>query len=342
MERAEQVTDPAVPVVPAPVTAEEQPPHEQPLTLAGVSEDRTQLLLADDRGGTFTVAVTPGLQAALRGAPRPRQLETPMESSLRPRDIQARIRSGESAESVAEAARTSVDKIMAFVGPVLAERQHVAERAQRSNVRRSTGESGPTGGGRTLGDAVEGHLRSLNVDPDGVEWDSWRREDGRWTLTAGFALPARTGTAHFTFDMPGNYVVLDDADARWLVGEAVASPAPSRDDLHSVRERRLSAVSQDELPLGDDAIELVADPAPVEPEPEPEVEVERQQDMPLEAFLDESPESDDPELREEAADAAAAEPEPEEPPARRTVQKKKGRASVPSWDEIMFGGPGSE
>ena len=348
MERAEQVTDPVVPTVPASVAADEQPPHEQPLTLAGVSEDRAQLLLADDRGGTYTVAVTPGLRAALRGAPRPRQLETPMESALRPRDIQARIRSGESAESVAEAARTTVDKIMAFVGPVLAERQHVAERAQRSNVRRSAGESGPAGGGRTLGDAVEAHLRSLNVDPDGVEWDSWRREDGRWTLTAGFALPVRTGTAHFTFDVPGNYVVLDDADARWLVGEAVASPAPSRDDLHSVRERRLSAVSQDELPLGDDAIELVTDPAPAEPvEPaEPAAEAAEaepeQQEMPLDAFLDESPESDDPELRAEAAEAAAAEVEPEEPPARRTVQKKKGRASVPSWDEIMFGGPGSE
>jgi hypothetical protein len=60
--------------------------------------------------------------------------------------------------------------------------------------------------------------------------------------------------------------------------------------------------------------------------------------------LDDSPASDDPALREEAAEAAAAEdvepePQPEaEPPSRRTVQKKKGRASVPSWDEIMFGG----
>jgi hypothetical protein len=105
-----------------------------------------------------------------------------------------------------------------------------------------------------------------------------------------------------------------------------------------VRERRLTAIPQDELPLGDDAIELVTDvPA--------DVPAELPAHDPVEAFLDDSPASDDPELRHEAADAAAEEPDPEpvpeEPSGRRTVQKKKGRASVPSWDEIMFG-PGSD
>ena len=30
------------------------------------------------------------------------------------------------------------------------------------------------------------------------------------------------------------------------------------------------------------------------------------------------------------------------PPPRRSAPKKKGRASVPSWDEIMFGGPSEQ
>ncbi len=71
------------------------------------------------------------LRRALAGAPdSTRQLEIPMESTLRPRDIQTRIRAGETPESVAQAAGTSVEKIMAFAAPVLAERAHVAERAQ--------------------------------------------------------------------------------------------------------------------------------------------------------------------------------------------------------------------
>ncbi|WP_341924948.1 septation protein SepH [Nocardioides psychrotolerans] len=320
------------------------------LTLAGVSDDGQRLLLVSDAGVEHTLDIDRRLRAALRGdSSRLGQLEIQMDSSLRPRDIQARIRAGESPEAVAQAAQTSIEKIMVYAGPVLAEREHIADRAQRSTVRRTTGE--PAGGARTLGDAVEAHLRSLNVDPSTVTWDAWRREDGRWSLRGGFESIKRKGTAELTFDAPGNFVLLDNEDARWLVGEAVASAPEPRDDLRSARTRRLSSVPADELPLGDDVIEMVSHD--VEPAAEPaDLGRDLGGDMPLEAFLDDSPASDDPEAREEAAEAAEAEapveepveepaaetdPAENEPPARRPA-KKRGRASVPSWDEIMFGG----
>jgi hypothetical protein len=309
------------------------------LTLAGLSEDGKRLLLVSDTGVEFTLDVDTNLRAVLRGDSQARarlgQLEIKMESVLRPRDIQARIRAGETPEAVAAAAQTTVEKIMPFAAPVLAEREHVAQRAQRSSVRRSDGAA--PAGVRTLGDAVATHLRGRNVDPGTVAWDAWRREDGRWTLTGDYSTTERSGTASFTFDAPGNYVTLDDEDARWLVGEAVTAAAPPAraDDLQAARERRLTAVD-DQLPLadslGDDAIDLVTE-------------------QPVEAFLDDAPPTDpevareEAELREEATDAAAAEPAAEterphheEPPARRPVKKNRGRASVPSWDEIMFGG----
>ncbi|ABL82418.1 MULTISPECIES: septation protein SepH [unclassified Nocardioides] len=313
------------------------------LTLAGVSDDGTRLRLVDDEGVEHTVDVDDRLRAALRGDPT-RRLETKMDSVLRPRDIQARIRAGETPEAVAQAAQTSVDKIMAFAAPVLAERQHVAERAQRSSVRRTDGGHAASGA-RTLGDAAASHLRSANVDPETVEWDAWRREDGRWSLTASYSSPERSGTAELTFDAPGNYVTLDNEDARWLVGEAVAAAPPAQDDLRHARQRRLSAVGDldQELPLGEDAIGLVSE-------------------QPVEAFLDDEPPADPEvaaeaaELREEAVQAAAeddlhrGELEEEQPPAehhheppvRRPVKKTRGRASVPSWDEIMFGPSGSD
>jgi hypothetical protein len=300
------------------------------LTLAGVSDDGKRLRLVEDDGSEHTVEIDERLRSAVRGEPR--RLENKMDSALRPRDIQARIRAGETPEAVAQAAQTSVDKIMAFAAPVLAERQHVAERAQRSSVRRAEGS--PTHGARTLGDAVATHLRSLNVDPETVEWDAWRREDGRWSLTGAFSSTERSGTAELTFDAPGNYVTLDNEDARWLVGEAVAAAPEPRDDLRQVRQRRLSAVQEEELPLGDDAIGLVSE-------------------QPVEAFLETEPPTDpeveerEARLREEAEEAAAeddlhAQDHPHEPPPRREVKKTRGRASVPSWDEIMFGGGGKE
>ena len=237
------------------------------LTLAGLSEDGKRLLLVSDAGVEFTLDVDTNLRAVLRGDNHARarlgQLEIKMESVLRPRDIQARIRAGETPEAVAAAAQTTVDKIMPFAAPVLAEREHVAQRAQRASLRRSAGTA--SAASRTLGDAIGSHLRGLNVDPGGVDWDAWRREDSRWTLTATFQAGAHEGQAAFTFDAPGNYVSADDEEARWLVGDGPAAsaeesaPAPSTDDLSALRRRRLAAVPPDELPLGEDAIDLVSE-----------------------------------------------------------------------------------
>ena len=309
------------------------------LTLAGLSGDGKRLLLVSDQGVEFTLDVDERLRAALRGDhARLGQLEIKMDSALRPRDIQARIRAGETPESVAQAAQTTVDKIMPFAAPVIAERQHVAQRAQRSSVRRT----GQAGGARTLGDAVSTHLRAANVDPDTVDWDAARREDGRWALTAGFSTGSRSGVAKFTYDAPGNYVVADNDDAGWLLGEGRDKPAATpADDLTRARARRLSAVSDSELPLGDDAISMVTD-----------AEASVGAEQPVEAYLDdERPTAETPAVRHDVPeadpvdevddadqDATDSEQDPAPEPARKKPAKKRGRASVPSWDEIMFGG----
>ena len=328
------------------------------LTVAGLSGDNKRLLLVSDSGEQFSLAIDARLRAALRGEhARLGQLEITMESTLRPRDIQTRIRGGESPESVAQAAQTSVEKIMAFAAPVLAERAHVADRAQRSTVRRKSGDVGA----RTLGEATAAQLRPLNVDPNGVTWDAWRREDGRWTLTGTYVTPKRKGTATFAYDAPGNFVITENDDARWLVGEAVAgapastpagapagtpaaAPAQARDDLKQARQRRLSAVPEDELPLGDDAIELAnrgagPDDSTVDlTETAARVRGDRPSD---DADLSPTPEplAEEPHTHEPERPAAEeTEPAAEEEPPTPTKRKGRGRASVPSWDEIMFGG----
>ena len=268
-----------------------------------------------------------------------------MESALRPRDIQARIRAGESPEEVAEAARSSIEKIMAFAAPVLAEREHTAARAQKASVRRRPGETSAV---RTLGEAVAAHLRGLELEPDVVAWDSYRRHDGRWKLLGSYDLPGRTGTAELTFDIPGNYVSVDNDDARWLIGDQLAQPpaAVVPNDLEAARLRRMQ-------PVEPDAVEPEATPEPAPAEPVTrEAETSATEttletplaDMPVEAYLFDTPEAKRPTPKAPAQDttpdaaeeSAKAEPTPETP-VRRT--KRKGRASVPSWDEIMFGGP---
>jgi hypothetical protein len=320
------------------------------LTLAGLSDDGKRLLLVDDNGAEFTLDVDASLRATLRGEhARIGQLEIQMDSALRPRDIQTRIRGGETAESVAQAAQTTVEKIMVFAAPVLAERAHIAQRAQGSSLRRKAGDTGA----RTLGEAISDHLHSFNVDPALVEWDAWRREDGRWTLTGSFRTSQRKGRATFAYDARGNFVTSEDEDARWLVGEAVSRPtastsAPaSRDDLQQARVRRLNAVPADELPLGEDAIELVTDETADEVSPAEttldltEAGLATEQSDPTDDTNQprEDAEHEAPEVDPAAAVADEHDPAENEPASRRPARKARGRASVPSWDEIMFGGP---
>ena len=290
----------------------------QELTLVGLSADGTRLVLVSGAGEEYTLAADNKLRAALRGEhARLGQLEIQMDSALRPRDIQARIRAGESPETVASAAQTTVDRIMVFATPVLAERAHVAERAQRSSVRRKAGE-GPA---RILADAVAERLRARGVDPSTVDWDAWRRQDGRWTLVADYLSGESSRHAEFIYDAPGRYVIAEDDEARWLVGEQSSHKGPQ--PRAGGTPRRLSAVSsENELPLGADAIDMVREPGDADW---------------IAARGGERPTA--PEPGDDATPDAEAEPvDDADGSGRKPTKKARGRASVPSWDEIMFGG----
>ena len=319
------------------------------LTFTGRSKDGKRLLLVDESGQEHTLAVDARLRRAFAGAPDSNgQLEIPMESSLRPRDIQTRIRAGETPEAVAHAAGTSVEKIMAFAAPVMAERAHVADRAQLASVRRRSSEPGA----RTLGEAVAAQLRAHNVDPASVEWDAWRREDGRWTLTALYDVAGRVGTATFSHDPRGSFVTVDDEDARWLVGDATPdaprTPRCCRCHARLRRPRRRAPAPAHRGRRGRPARRR------------------RDRDGHRRGVLREPGGDHDGALRHRTRCRAARGGLPRRGPGRAGPQrgpgrprarararvgrrgarrepkpkpaKKRGRASVPSWDEIMFGG----
>ncbi len=358
----------------------------QDLTPVGLSRDGTRLVLVSSTGEEFSVVVDTRLRAALRGdSSRLGQLEMKMESALRPRDIQSRIRAGESPEEVATAAQTTVDAIMGFATPVLAERAHVAQTAQRASVRRRSGES--SSAGRTLGEAAELFFGDHSLHDEDVEWDAWRQADGRWALVAAYAVGGTPRRAEFTHDLPGRYVVAENDEARILTGEIREPESRQPAGGRTPPSRRLSSVpSQDELPLGDDAIELVREPAadePVDltdvPEPTP-ITADDTAEAPEPAEVGQTPLLPDPgDVTADAdwiaeSDAATgpedgpatpdevdagpgtevggtadAEPDVEpdagsdagsdsRPVAEPPGPKKKSRSSVPSWDEIMFGG----
>ena len=117
----------------------------------------------------------------------------------------------------------------------------------------------------------------------------------------------------------------------------MATEEPAADDLAAARRRRLSTAPDDELALGEDAIEMVADE---ESATETTMELGETplgaeqcgRGLPRRRAV-RAPTPHDPTDEPEADEPAA-----EAPPSPSRPAKKRGRASVPSWDEIMFGG----
>ena len=105
-----------------------------------------------------------------------------------------------------------------------------------------------------------------------------------------------------------------------------------------MRQRRLNAVPAEELPLGADAIEMVA------AGDRDEADDAADEAAPAETTLDLDLRGAEPAPAETDADADTgdappeqANEEPADSPGRKSA-RRRGRASVPSWDEIMFGG----
>src|SRR5216683_2747054 len=199
----------------------------QELRLVAVSEDGSYAVLAvPGRGGRFSLPIDDRLRIVARGQfSRLAQYEIEVESPLRPKEIQDRIRAGETAEEIADAAGVPIERVRRFEGPVLAERAYRAQEAQGATVRQS-GDSGP---GRSLGDLVEQGLRASGVDPADAEWDSRKRTDGGWQVQLSFNSGSRPHMAEWVFDPHRKHVApADDTAARLCLPDADLPEAASR------------------------------------------------------------------------------------------------------------------
>ncbi len=146
-----------------------------------------------------------------------------MEGELRPRDIQARVRAGVPVEELAGQAGMSPEMVERFAAPVLAERAHMASAAIAAAVR-TTKEPTPH---RTLRTALSERLEQISLSEEDVDWDSYRRNDGRWLVTARYRVPdaEEDSVAEFLFQPTARFSVANNDEARGLVGDKAWPPA---------------------------------------------------------------------------------------------------------------------
>lgn len=225
------------------------------LRLIGVHDDGEHLVVTDEAGEEYRLRIDEPLRAAARrDRPRLGQLQIAIDNNVRPREVQAMIRAGASADEVAARTGWDLDKIARFEGPVLAEREHVASRAQTVRMRGTNQAGSP----ETLAQRAATRLTGRGVEPSSVEWDAFRDAEGQWTVSAVFAAGGRDRTATWWFDLAGMSVVAKNDEAKWLseadtpaagpVPTAVHRPTAVFDvEVEETKAERASRASTDEL-----------------------------------------------------------------------------------------------
>ena len=194
------------------------------LHVVALSEDGRSVLLATSKKATtggFRLKLDDKVAAALRG-----DLARTGESAARamtvtPKEIQARMRAGESAEEIANAAGMPLARVERFAGPVLSERERIIEEARAAYLTR--GRLGPSQ--LPLGDAVDSALAETpSLRTESVTWSARRLDSGHWLVQVSYVARARTRTGSWVFDPHTRSVVPADPASAALGHTGEAAP----------------------------------------------------------------------------------------------------------------------
>ena len=268
------------------------------LRLNGKTEDGLYLSLHDNDGNEFTIRVSDTLRATVNQQ-RLMAVPTNPEPSVSIKEIQRLLRAGQTAEQIAREHEISIEKVERFAGPILSERVYIIDQAQQIVIRKEGGRDAVT----LLG-VVISRLAPRNIDSSELTWDTWRLEDGTWTIELHYPNNTGVGIAQWSFDATLRTVISMDENARWMMGDEptprqLPTPGLVPTEASHPSERRVIDVYSEYRK------EILTD--------EIEEELEPIREVPRLAVIREEPDD------EAARDGITA------------------RAKVPSWDEIMFG-----
>ena len=339
------------------------------LRVIGTEDEK--LILATESGERFALRVDESLRAQLRRSRAEREADAPAHRPS-PRDIQAHIRAGLSADEVATLLGARVEDVARFERPVLAEREHVVGQALAVPVLLATeldGDPHPT-----FGSAVRAKLAEAGAS--GERWTSWKEPTG-WIVKLEFTANEIDHDARWGFDPRRGTLSPQNADATQLSRQGslpdgliprlraldtAAQKDDTRFDSGAFGPRRIPDADLDspDLPaqaapaVQQAAIKRAAEPTVTSAETADLLEALRRrrgQREPLPGTDEAAPvRSSAPVALFDALEPGYDETEAEEQDDERlepvavaeAAGRRKGRPSMPSWDEIVFGAKGDD
>lgn len=241
-----------------------------------------------------------------RSLPEPDPLyATPL--SMRPNEIQARLRAGATAAALAEEMGVAESRLDVYAHPVLLERAQVAEAAKQSHPVR---EDGPAK--QTLFEILATAFAARGHSISDAEWDATREQGDSWVVHVTWKAGLTENEALWTFKRSMGSA--PQTEAR----NAMAADLTDPDFAQPVRS--LSAVRADE-----DADFNVYDPtSPTGPEAAPEADVT---ELPVEG----NPEVVD--TRDDVLEGDFL----RHPDEEKQPKKRRRKAVTPHWEDVLLG-----
>lgn len=315
------------------------------------------LIVSGTDGTQYRLAVDSVLQSRLRQS----RGQAGTSPKLAPREVQAHIRAGMSAQDVANVTGADLEYILRFEGPVMAEREFVIESAQGIPVH-VAGETDTLTSSRTFGSAIRERLQELGAADE--RWASWKDPETGWVVKLAFTANGIDHDARWQFDPKRQSLAPVNNEAKTLSqqGETTGALIP-RLRAVATTDRSDDAARFDSGAF--DIEDLHDEPAPIRPAELPvmrdrsaEVGVGNQTADLLDALrrrrgerepasFDSSDEdettSSEPEpsmrlLNPPAAEQRRDAPAPPQATAPQPAAKsRKRRVAMPSWDDIVFG-----
>jgi hypothetical protein len=281
------------------------------LEVVAVSDDGTYVLLAgaeDAVRATHAVRIDSRLQAAIRGELDDSERR---ESELPPKEIQARLRAGESAEQVAKAAKVPVARVLRYAGPVISERERIVDQVRVAVLQRARGPelSMP------LGEVVEKRLAATaGLRPETVDWTARRRDDGAWIVDLSYVAKGGSRTASWLWQPAERELSSVNALATRIGAEEAPLPRRKRAAAKPAA-KRTPAKSSARKPAKSSAATKTASKTATKAAPPAHKVAE-------------------PPAPKPAARKPRRKPRVFEPPV---IAPTGGRVEVPSWSDVLLG-----
>lgn len=311
-----------------------------------LGSDGDFLLLEDAEGQRYRLLIDEAVRRASRGDSGAR-LDAP---NISPREIQEEIRVGRTIEEIIRASGAPEEYVRKFAQPVLDELNHAVLNALAVRLEIAGNRfNEPTS--REFGEIIKTRLAASGA---GIErWSAMKAPDNGFYIYCEFELDNETKKATWSYD-PKRLVLAPENDLaiNLSVQDRIAPQAP--------KLRPVSAPTTGITENLADTVDLARSATPIQQTPPSyatvpdEPKLSETADL-LEALrkkrearetVDELPSHPSTEgLRivpipaEDFVPVETIEPEPVPAPAKEEepISPKRGRASIPSWDEIVFG-----